>query len=136
MSNSSFQAFPTPEVWAVIEKLKQGSWLKVSWHDASSFSRVRVITPDIYVTRKATAGYFYGCRKDPNGDMHYLILYTEETDGSPTEGTSIPVGCVEAIQVEFPTKHGQAAVKVPRKAWKTQAPIKIVEVVKKIIVEE
>ncbi|MEM2902864.1 MAG: hypothetical protein QXO32_09100 [Candidatus Bathyarchaeia archaeon] len=64
--------------------------------------------------------------------MHYLILYTEETDGTPTEGTSIPVGCVESIQVEFQ----QAPVKVPRKAWKTQAPIKIVEVVKKIVVGE
>jgi len=125
--------FPTSETWETITNMKQECWLKVGWHDASSFSRVRVITPEIYVTRKITSGYFYACRRDPNSDMHYLILYTEETDGCPSEGSSIPVGCIDNITVEFQQTHAKKAAK---KAWKTRAPVKTVEIVRKIIVSE
>jgi hypothetical protein len=126
-------SFPSPEVWTVLEKLVPGSWVRVGWHDASSFSRVRVITPEIYVTRKKTAGYFYGCKKDPDGDMIYMILYNEETDGVPSEGTSIPLGCVEEVITEFQPPSLPAPKKIPRKTRKHQAPIKIIEIVEKIL---
>jgi hypothetical protein len=63
--------------------------------------------------------------------MFYLILYTEETDGVPSEGSSIPLGCIEDIQVEF---EASPPLKSAKKAYKDEAPIKIVEVVRKVVV--
>ena len=125
--------FPSPVVLETINKLSPGGWIRVGWHDASSFSRVRVITPEIYVTRKKTSGYFYGCKKDPDGDMYYLILYNEGTDGVPSEGTSIPLGCIEEVLTELQNATPAPPRKIPRKTRKHAAPLKIVEVVEKIV---
>lgn len=115
-----------------VRNLKRGETVAVKWHDACAFSQVEEITPEIYVTRKRTIGCFYGCLEDPDSEMQYLILVTEETDGKPTEGNAIPLSCIESISEPLE----KAGVKRSLKAEKARFAVKLLEDVRKVYIHD
>lgn len=116
------------EVLSKIDKLKPGDLVTVVWHDACAFSRIEQLTPEVYATIKKTVGYFTGLMAEPKTGYKYLILTYEETDGKPTDGTSIPLGCIQDIMVKEKRRW-----KSPLKDLKVSSgPVKILEVTQKV----
>ncbi|RLI04986.1 hypothetical protein DRO26_03580 [Candidatus Bathyarchaeota archaeon] len=80
------------EISRLIESLRQNDLIEVYWFDACSFQNIKILTPEIYITRKKTVGYFFEFRDG------YLIILSETTNGH-YDGTSIHIGCIEKIIV-------------------------------------
>ena len=121
---------PIDVILKKIVELKPGDLVTVVWHDACAFSRIDRLTPEIFATIKETVGRFIGLLTEPKTGYKYLVLSYEETDGKPTEGTSIPLGCVESITTRVERKW-----KNPLKARKDQPDrLKIIEHFKKVVI--
>lgn len=110
-----------------MEGLKPGDLVTVVWHDACAFSRIEQLTPEVYATIKRTVGYFIGLLEEPKTGYKYLVLAYEETDGRPTDGTSIPLGCIQDVMVKEKRRW-----KSPLKGMKSSGPVKILEVTQKV----
>jgi len=124
--------FPSRSVIEKLEGLRRGDLITVDWHDACAFSRAVEINPNVYTTKKRTIGYFYGIFESPDHSMKYLVLVTEETDGVPSEGSSIPVGCIESIHLKTTRKTMKEQMK---EAKVSEVPIKTIILTEKIFVE-
>jgi len=101
--------FPPKEVLDSIDTLKTNDLIEVYWLDACSFQNVKILTVEVYITRKKTIGYFLAYKDG------YLIILNESTNGYH-DGTSIHVGSVEKI---VPLTHFK---KIPKKTLKTFPP--------------
>ena len=113
--------WPSDGVLKILESLKPGDELVVTWRDACGFRDV-AFPEEIYLTRKRTRGRFYKIIDD------HLILISEETSNPPTfEGTIIPIGVIEEVEV---LKRRKRAKRFVKRGGPTH-PVKIVyEVVK------
>ena len=116
-----------------LEKIKEGAYIRVIWHDASHTSRDSSIAPRFYVTIKESLGAFGGLKIDPKTETPYIIVITERTDGTVSEYDSIPLGCVEKI---LPLGAEKAPAKVEKRTKKEGGSVKTVWVMQKIAVAE
>jgi len=84
------------------------------------------IPEEIYYTPKVTRGAFYSIEKD------HLILISEETGGVATfEGTVIPIGIIESVEVLRRSKRPKKSDKAP---FTTAHPLKTIVETMKIVV--
>ena len=116
--------FPSDEVIEILKSLNYGDDLIVYWRDACGFRDVK-FPEEIHYTPKVTRGAFYKLVND------HLIVVSEETDrGSLFEGSVIPVGIIEKIEIIRKRR------KKPKKRYKspenTHHPIKIVTITEKV----
>jgi len=116
--------YPSDEVISILESLTRGDDVVVRWRDACGFRDVP-IPEEIYYTPKTTRGAFYTIIDD------HLIIITEETGrGEVYEGTVIPIGCIESVEVLRKRKRPKKLHKKPLK-FPHAHPLKtIVETVK------
>jgi len=85
--------YPSDEVLEVLESLSRGDEIVVHWRDACGFRDVPN-PEEIYYTPKTSRGSFYKIVED------HLIIVSEETGrGEVYEGTVIPIGIIESIEV-------------------------------------
>jgi len=85
--------YPSDEVLEVLESLSRGDEVVVHWRDACGFRDVPS-PEDVYYTPKTSRGSFYTIVDD------HLIIVSEETGrGEAYEGTVIPIGIIESIEV-------------------------------------
>lgn len=107
--------------------------IRIYWHDACSFDRIRSLAPEVYVTALPRTGYFYDVLKDPESEMFYLVMSKEMSIGEPPEGDSIPVPLVTTVEVLVPAKSDAPAKRV-RKALKVRVgeQLKVIEHVVKV----
>ena len=85
--------YPSDEVLEVLESLSRGDEVVVHWRDACGFRDVPV-PEEVYYTPKTSRGSFYRIVED------HLIIVSEETGrGEAYEGTVIPIGIIESIEV-------------------------------------
>jgi len=120
--------FPRSEIVEKLKKVNRGDLLILEWHDACAFSRAIEIGPQVYVTKKKTVGYFYGLFDAPDHTMSYVVLVSEETDGTPSDGSSIPLGCIEEVHI----RHGKTAKDALKARKESEIPIKTVSLTEKI----
>jgi len=85
--------YPDDETLRVLESLSRGDEIIVHWRDACGFRDVPA-PEEIYYTPKTSRGSFYKIVND------HLIIISEETGrGESYEGTVIPIGIIEKIEV-------------------------------------
>lgn len=85
--------YPSDEVLKILESLSKGDEIIVHWRDACGFRDVPA-PEDVYYTPKTSRGSFYKIVED------HLIIVSEETGrGEAYEGTVIPIGIIESIEV-------------------------------------
>jgi len=85
--------YPSDEVLKILESLSRGDEIIVHWRDACGFRDVP-IPEEVYYTPKTSRGSFYKIVED------HLIIVSEETGrGEAYEGTVIPIGIIESIEV-------------------------------------
>ena len=85
--------YPSDEVLEVLDSLSRGDEIVVHWRDACGFRDVP-IPEEVYYTPKTSRGSFYRIVED------HLIIVSEETGrGEVYEGTVIPIGIIESIEV-------------------------------------
>jgi len=85
--------YPSDEVLEILESLSRGDEIVVHWRDACGFRDVP-IPEEVYYTPKTSRGSFYKIVED------HLIIVSEETGrGEVYEGTVIPIGIIESIEV-------------------------------------
>ncbi len=85
--------YPDDETLRVLESLSRGDEIVVHWRDACGFRDVPA-PEEIYYTPKTSRGSFYKIVND------HLIIISEETGrGESYEGTVIPIGIIEKIEV-------------------------------------
>jgi len=85
--------YPSDEVLEVLDSLSRGDEIVVHWRDACGFRDVP-IPEEVYYTPKTSRGSFYKIVED------HLIIVSEETGrGEVYEGTVIPIGIIESIEV-------------------------------------
>jgi len=85
--------YPSDEVLKILESLSRGDEIIVHWRDACGFRDVP-IPEEVYYTPKTSRGSFYKIVED------HLIIVSEETgQGEAYEGTVIPIGIIESIEV-------------------------------------
>ena len=114
-----------------LEKIKEGDYIRVIWHDASHTSRDNSISPKFFVTVKESLGAFGGLKIDPKTETPYIIVITERTDGTVSEYDSIPLGCVEKI---LPLGAEKAPAKVEKRMKKEAGSVKTIWIMQKIAV--
>ena len=115
------EKLPSDETVKKLQSLVKGDDLIVYWRDACGFRDVKK-PEEIYYTPKTTRGAFYTLI-----DGH-LILVTEETgDGESYEGTIIPLGVIEKVEVIRKRRRRKQSKKT-----KTPYPIKVVTQIIKI----
>ena len=85
--------YPSDEVIEVLKSLRRGDKIAVYWQDACGFRDVPV-PEEIYYTPKTTIGSFYTLIND-----HIIIISEETGKGESYEGTVIPIGIIERIEV-------------------------------------
>ena len=85
--------YPSDEVIEVLKSLRRGDKIAVYWRDACGFRDVPV-PEEIYYTPKTTIGSFYTLIDD-----HIIIISEETGKGESYEGTVIPIGIIERIEV-------------------------------------
>ena len=85
--------YPSDEVIEVLKNLRRGDKVAVYWRDACGFRDVPV-PEEIYYTPKVTIGSFYTLIDD-----HIIIISEETGRGESYEGTVIPIGIIERIEV-------------------------------------
>ena len=85
--------YPSDEVIEVLKNLRRGDKIAVYWRDACGFRDVPV-PEEIYYTPKTTIGSFYTLIDD-----HIIIISEETGRGESYEGTVIPIGIIERIEV-------------------------------------
>jgi len=85
--------YPSDEVIEVLKSLRRGDKIAVYWRDACGFRDVPV-PEEIYYTPKTTIGSFYTLIDD-----HIIIISEETGRGESYEGTVIPIGIIERIEV-------------------------------------
>ena len=85
--------YPSDEVLKLLESLNKGDEIVVYWRDACGFRDVP--TPEeVYYTPKTSRGSFYTIVND------HLIIVSEETGrGEAYEGTVIPIGIIESVDI-------------------------------------
>ena len=85
--------YPSDEVLKLLESLNKGDEIVVYWRDACGFRDVP--TPEeVYYTPKTSRGSFYTIVND------HLIIVSEETGrGEAYEGTVIPIGIIESVEI-------------------------------------
>jgi len=87
------KTYPDDETLRVLESLSRGDEIIVHWRDACGFRDVPA-PEEIYYTPKTSRGSFYKIVND------HLIIISEETGrGESYEGTVIPIGIIEKIEV-------------------------------------
>jgi len=96
--------YPSDEVIEVLKSLRRGDKIAVYWRDACGFRDVPV-PEEIYYTPKMTIGSFYTLIDD-----HIIIISEETGRGESYEGTVIPIGIIERIEVL--SKSGKRSKKV------------------------
>ena len=96
--------YPSDEVIEVLKNLRRGDKIAVYWRDACGFRDVPV-PEEIYYTPKMTIGSFYTLIDD-----HIIIISEETGRGESYEGTVIPIGIIERIEVL--SKSGKRSKKV------------------------
>ena len=85
--------YPSDEILKILESLSKGDEIIVHWRDACGFRDVPA-PEDVYYTPKTSRGSFYKIVED------HLIIVSEETGrGEAYEGTVIPIGIIESIEV-------------------------------------
>ncbi|MCD6537014.1 hypothetical protein J7L18_00145 [Candidatus Bathyarchaeota archaeon] len=96
--------YPSDKVIQALTNLQRGDKVAVYWQDVCGFRDVPV-PEEIYYTPKMTIGSFYTLIDD------HLIIISEETGrGESYEGTVIPIGIIERIEVL--SKSGKRSKKV------------------------
>jgi len=85
--------YPSDEVIEVLKSLRRGDKIIVYWRDACGFRDVP-IPEEIYYTPKESIGTFYTLIDD-----HIIIISEETGKGESYEGTVIPIGIIERIEV-------------------------------------
>ena len=95
------EKFPHDEVIKKLESLEKGDDLIVRWRDACGFRDVPV-PEEIYYTPKETRGAFYALI-----DNHLILISEVTGEGTAYEGTVIPVGVIEDIEVVRRRKRGK-----------------------------
>ena len=85
--------YPSDEVSKVLKSLRRGDKIIVHWRDACGFRDVP-IPEEIYYTPKESIGTFYTLIDD-----HIIIISEETGRGESYEGTVIPIGIIERIEV-------------------------------------
>ena len=85
--------YPSDEVIEVLKSLRRGDKIAVYWRDACGFRDVPV-PEEIYYTPKTTIGSFYTLIDD-----HIIIISEETGRGESYEGTVIPIGIIERVEV-------------------------------------
>ena len=85
--------YPSDEVIEVLKSLRRGDKIAVYWRDACGFRDVP-IPEEIYYTPKESIGSFYTLI-----DNHIIIISEETGRGESYEGTVIPIGIIERIEV-------------------------------------
>jgi len=96
--------YPSDDVIEVLKSLRRGDKIAVYWRDACGFRDVPV-PEEIYYTPKMTIGSFYTLIDD-----HIIIISEETGRGESYEGTVIPIGIIERIEVL--SKSGKRSKKV------------------------
>jgi len=85
--------YPSDEVLRILESLSRGDEIIVHWRDACGFRDVPA-PEEVYYTPKTSRGSFYTIVAD------HLIIVSEETGrGEAYEGTVIPIGIIESVEV-------------------------------------
>ena len=85
--------YPSEDIIKILNSLSRGDRIIVYWRDACGFRDVPV-PEEIYYTPKTSLGIFYSIIED------HLIIISEETGrGESYEGTVIPIGIIEKIEV-------------------------------------
>jgi len=121
--------YPSDEVLKILETLSRGDEIIVQWRDACGFRDVPA-PEDVYYTPKTSRGSFYKTVED------HLIIVSEETGrGEAYEGTVIPIGIIESIEVlrKGRRKRGK---KHPKMAVLHGYPLKTIVETVKIICHE
>ena len=85
--------YPSDEVIEVLKSLRRGDKIIVHWRDACGFRDVPS-PEEIYYTPKESIGTFYTLIED-----HIIIISEETGKGESYEGTVIPIGIIERIEV-------------------------------------
>ena len=125
--------YPSDEVLKLLESLNKGDEIVVYWRDACGFRDVP--TPEeVYYTPKTSRGSFYTIVND------HLIIVSEETGrGEAYEGTVIPIGIIESLEIlrrrrrKRSKKHIKTAV---LSGYPLKIPLKTVVETVKIICRE
>jgi len=85
--------YPSDEVLKLLEALSRGDEVIVHWRDACGFRDVPA-PEEVYYTPKTSRGSFYAIVAD------HLIIVSEETGrGEAYEGTVIPIGIIESVEI-------------------------------------
>jgi len=85
--------YPSDEVIEILKSLQRGDKIAVYWRDACGFRDVP-IPEEIYYTPKESIGSFYTLIDD-----HIIIISEETGRGESYEGTVIPIGIIERIEI-------------------------------------
>ena len=125
--------YPSDEVLKILESLSRGDEVIVHWRDACGFRDVPS-PEDVYYTPKTSRGSFYAIVED------HLIIVSEETGrGESYEGTVIPIGIIESLEIlrrrrrKRSKKHIKTAV---LSGYPLKIPLKTVVETVKIICRE